>query len=582
MVRMWKIISVLLIGTNLLLAEGHVLELKHLGIRQLKYGGFVLNNDREIHIRAIGAGSDRAMPRIRSYQDDPENMFAYAWIINTATRKMVWRMTIDNTKKYKRSAWNRIFDEMVSLKAGEYEVYFAAVEPSFFSLNGGFISLGKLIEKIFTGKDKWDEAADDWQVRVEDVDEVRSERGIREALKRLKEKAIIQITNLHDNDRARRGFTLIKPAKVEIYAIGEGYRGEMYDYGWIINADTREKVWVMREEDSEDAGGAVKNRLFRERLTLQPGNYLVYYRLDDSHSPDEWNANPPYDPYFWGISIFPAEKDFNYGIVKKYRETIKKPIVSITRVGDYAYREAFFEVKENAKIRVHALGEGRDGEMFDYGWITNAENGETVWKMRYEDTEHAGGASKNRLFDGVIELPPGDYVVHYQTDDSHSYEEWNSAPPDDPEEWGIALYPVAADENKVTAVAKRKVKHGNIIAKLVRVGDDEHLKKQFTLTETTKIRIYALGEGDSGEMYDYGWIESVKPHRIVWRMRYRNTEHAGGARKNRMVDTVITLEPGTYRVHYQSDDSHSFRHWNEKPPYDAVNWGITLYKIDEK
>ena len=66
----------------------------------------------------------------------------------------------------------------------------------------------------------------------------------------------------------------------------------------------------------------------------------------------------------------------------------------------------------------------------------------------------------------------------------------------------------------------------------------------------------------------------------VWKMRYRNTKRAGGDDKNRTADTVITLEPGTYRVHYRSDGSHSFSRWNSDEPRDAKNWGITVYRLD--
>jgi hypothetical protein len=60
--------------------------------------------------------------------------------------------------------------------------------------------------------------------------------------------------------------------------------------------------------------------------------------------------------------------------------------------------------------------------------------------MTYRVTEHAGGANKNRRFDGVIRLPAGNYVLRYATDGSHSFGDWNAAPPDDPEAYGITVY----------------------------------------------------------------------------------------------------------------------------------------------
>ena len=62
--------------------------------------------------------------------------------------------------------------------------------------------------------------------------------------------------------------------------------------------------------------------------------------------------------------------------------------------------------------------------------------------MSYRMTSEAGGADKNRLFDGTITLPAGRYVLHWESDDSHSFEDWNADPPDDPDAWGISVLPV--------------------------------------------------------------------------------------------------------------------------------------------
>ena len=68
--------------------------------------------------------------------------------------------------------------------------------------------------------------------------------------------------------------------------------------------------------------------------------------------------------------------------------------------------------------------------------------GGRVWEMTYGATDNAGGASKNRRFDGTITLPAGDYVLRYQTDGSHAFGSWNADPPDEPEMWGITIYRV--------------------------------------------------------------------------------------------------------------------------------------------
>src|SRR6185503_2407202 len=111
------------------------------------------------------------------------------------------------------------------------------------------------------------------------------------------------------------------------------------------------------------------------------------------------------------------------------------------------------------------------------------------------------------------------------------------------------------------------------IAEIIRVKDDEDKTVEFSLPRTQSVRIFAIGEGQSGAMFDYGWIESVESGKPVWEMKVLSTEPAGGAGKNRKVDTVITLPAGKYKLRYKSDDSHSFDNWNSLPP--EINfWGI--------
>lgn len=572
-------LAVGLLWAGWLQAQEDVVELKNLGGEQIDYAGFVLNKDGNVHIKAIGAGFAHEFMHLTSFQADTNNMFAYAWILNAQTREMVWRMTLKNTKKVGWSGYNREFNGELSLPKGSYEVYFSTVEPFFFSKSIGFITLHKLFKKIMGKQNDWDEEAEKWMIRISGVDEALDKSDVRKEQRSYLNSAIIYLINQKDDAFEKAGFTLKKAAQLQIYALGEGFEGKMFDYGWIINAKTHERIWMMEEKETEYAGGAQKNRMSKKIIDFKPGNYLVYYKTDDSHSAEEWNANPPYDPFFWGIVIKPATKSFDWKTVSKYSGEKSKALVSIIRVGDYAYKEAFIKVVKPAKIRIFCLGEGRSGQMFDYGWISRAQDGKIVWKMDFDLTRHAGGSSKNRLFDGIITLQPGTYVVHYQTDDSHSYEGWNAPPPQQPEMWGITIYNLGP-KDAIKKIERPTGGMKNVLAKLVQVGDDEYLRKDFFLDKPTQIRIYCLGEGDPSDMYDYGWIKNVQTGKIVWKMRYENTVHAGGAQKNRMVDTIITLPAGHFRVYYKSDDSHSYRHWNAPAPYDERNWGITVYRLE--
>ena len=51
-----------------------------------------------------------------------------------------------------------------------------------------------------------------------------------------------------------------------------------------------------------------------------------------------------------------------------------------------------------------------------------------------------GGGRKNRMGNTTIVLERGDYNLHWKSDDSHSYGDWNVDPPEDQQYWGITLY----------------------------------------------------------------------------------------------------------------------------------------------
>jgi CubicO group peptidase (beta-lactamase class C family) len=116
-----------------------------------------------------------------------------------------------------------------------------------------------------------------------------------------------------------------------------------------------------------------------------------------------------------------------------------------------------------------------------------------------------------------------------------------------------------------------------VIAQIVQVLDNEDKSVAFSLAGSQDVRNFAIGEGDGGQMFDYGWIENTDKGLPVWEMQGPKTTHAGGAGKNRKVDRVMTLPAGNYKLRYKSDESHAFDHWNSLPP--EINfWGIAIYK----
>ena len=131
----------------------------------------------------------------------------------------------------------------------------------------------------------------------------------------------------------------------------------MVDYGWIINADSREKVWMMERWNTEPAGGASKNRVASEEITLPKGNYIAYYSTDDSHSPEDWNQPPPYDPHGWGLTISVKDPADRASVKSYVDDQSSRELVSITRVGNSEFESRYFTLKKPATLHIYAIGE---------------------------------------------------------------------------------------------------------------------------------------------------------------------------------------------------------------------------------
>jgi CubicO group peptidase (beta-lactamase class C family) len=116
-----------------------------------------------------------------------------------------------------------------------------------------------------------------------------------------------------------------------------------------------------------------------------------------------------------------------------------------------------------------------------------------------------------------------------------------------------------------------------VIASIDNVADNEYRIVEFTLERDTAVRVYAIGEG-TNIMTDYAGIENAQTGQLVWEMYIISTDHAGGSSKNRKFDRIIPLTAGSYRLHYRSDDSHSFDRWNDLPP-DHYWWGVRLFDV---
>jgi hypothetical protein len=156
---------------------------------------------------------------------------------------------------------------------------------------------------------------------------------------------------------------------------------------------------------------------------------------------------------------------------------VRESIVSLVRLGDNETVSEGFTLDEPMDVRIFAVGEGRQDAMFDRGWILDATTRQPVWTMEFEETQHAGGSSKNRLFDGVVRLDAGSYIVNFRTDGSHAYDDWNGSPPMEAEFWGITVLPAAGPLDRTAVRPYDEANDPSVIARIVQVRDGQQVRR---------------------------------------------------------------------------------------------------------
>ena len=143
----------------------------------------------------------------------------------------------------------------------------------------------------------------------------------------------------------------------------------------------------------------------------------------------------------------------------------------------------------------------------------------------------------------------------------------------------LAAYPQALIE-----LIRQKFKSGKDNLLIDKVGDFKNLTKEFKILKPRHYVAISSGECTFPDslMYDYGWITTNQGEPVWTSVHNEETYYLGGASKNRIKIDVIELRPGQYKLHYKTDDSHSYNNWNADPPLFINFWGIHLFEIDDK
>lgn len=453
LVRMIQTVSVVLLWVvfppALKSAEPRIVALHGFDAAEVRQQGFVLPQTMKVHVYARG-GAVRTLGHQRN--DTP--FFAYGWILNADTREVVWQMDGADAKR----DWDyRIADKYLELPKGRYEAYFSnhgygqSLLFAQWTRNIDRRDVGVLERQqprgflAALGTDSsslvrhWREQVGNYGLELYLPGGDPAQVTLFEAPQAWKNR-MITLPATSDNGHWNQSFQLKKSTTIHVYAEGEGSGDRMHDYGWILDARSRKRVWEMTMGKAAFAGGARKNRRQVETLELPAGDYEAHFITDGSHSPADWNAAPPCDPGMYGLTVS-LPKDGDLGSFSLAEPTTWNVLAELVRVGNGQDRRLTLTLAADRKVRVLAIGEGDEDDMADEAWIEDG-SGKRVWFLDPRKTLHAGGAAKNRMADELITLPRGTYTLRVRTDDSHAYGDWNSEAPWDAEHYGITVFAV--------------------------------------------------------------------------------------------------------------------------------------------
>lgn len=129
----------------------------------------------------------------------------------------------------------------------------------------------------------------------------------------------------------------------------------------------------------------------------------------------------------------------------------QRTLAGIDSIGSNRQESRTFTITKPQKVIVLGQGELNYGSKHyvDHGWLTS-EAGKIIWSMQPERSYEAGSLIVNRLHIDTLTLKPGNYTLHYRTNESYAYGDWRwrfgsavftePTPPSAPAWWGIRLF----------------------------------------------------------------------------------------------------------------------------------------------
>ncbi len=506
---------------------------------------------------------------------------AYGWLLRTEDRRVVWQMRPPSGTESLRF---RVRDTL-QLTPGRYEVFFTTQGDA--PRRSGFWAW-------LMPEAPWTRSRREWTLRFQVLDDVASLQLTDGRPVPPGGSGLLWTAAPMPSATVRMALLKVQvPTRIRLYAVGE-FEPAPADYGWIEQLPDGRRIWEMTYARTRPAGGWHGNRQMQDTLTLAPGLYRAWFQTDNAHAFGNWRFTPPFDPAAWGLTLWRLLPDDTTVTLWDPWQHLQ-PRLRLTAVGNNENRRADFEVTDTTTVLIYALGElGSRNRRYDYAWLADS-TGEVIWEMQRSRSVPAGGHPNNRLEIAALRLSPGRYALHYRTDDSHAYGDWRNGQPEYPERWGVTLFvlhPETAAVQVLTPVEPSPLEGpspttvappaaGKVLVDLTRVGNNEHRVQVFTLDRATRLRIRAVGELSISGRYDYAWIERAGTGEIVWEMTWERTRPAGGDPRNRLIDTTLTLPPGSYTAHFQTDFSHAYGQFEYPAPDEPQAWGLRIERLNQ-
>ena len=440
------------------------------------------------------------------------------------------------------------------------------------------------------------------------------------------QKELIVVENLEQSTLYARSFVAGHPIHVDIKVNGAYQNDEnvLAAYAWILEEASGTVVWEMIPgQNTQRKENYVAESI--DSIQLPQGMYTFYFASYGNTIPGKFTNRSSRDYNEIAQRWLQSQPDW-LAIVSA---SASKQAISHLRIADESHEdlviglnpdtfpmwfsghitnneraEVVIEALQNTTLTIHATGEIGERPV-DYAFLESLEQKERIWVMSDKNSRYFGGAPENRRTESTVPLKEGLYRFVYTSDASHASGAWMANPPYKPAAWGAALGIPVRDKEDVRVYegtdefpGRQQARHEESLFDEMRT--DEHLHAvgaedlllamnhmgnsmdttaMITLEEATGIHIFAAGEiTQSGERYDYGSIVDVATGDVVWQMSLENTLPAGGHDSNRFFDGILRLNPGKYRVHFKTDETHAFGSFDALPPSDPTSWGISIHR----